>query len=69
MVVFNVIRVHIASMRNNKSGCGKHSWTSWPRPLLLCPYEVFSKVGDYVPMKFEHHQLYNTTDDAQTSLG
>ena len=29
-------------------GVAKHSWTSWPRPLQLCPYEAFSKVGNYV---------------------
>ena len=28
-------------------GVVKHSWTSWPRPQPLCPYEAFSKVGDY----------------------
>ena len=43
MVVFNVIRVHIAI----KVDVAKHSWTSWPRPQSLCPYEAFSKVGDY----------------------
>ena len=47
MVVFNVIRVHIVYV-TIKVGVAKHSWTSWPHPLLLCPYEAFSKVGDYV---------------------
>ena len=43
MVVFNVIRVHIVI----KVGVAKHSWVLWPRPLPQCPYEAFSKVGDY----------------------
>ena len=43
---FNVIGVHIAYV-TIKVGVVKHSWTSWPRPLQLCPYEAFSKVGDY----------------------
>ena len=46
VVVFNVIRVRIVYV-TIKVGVTKHSWTSWPRPLLLCPYEAFSKVGDY----------------------
>ena len=46
MVVFNVIRVHIVYV-TIKVGVAKHSWTSWPRPLPLCPYKAFSKVGDY----------------------
>ena len=44
MCGFNVIRVHVTI----EMGVAKHSWTSWPRPLPLCPYEAFSKVGDYV---------------------
>ena len=47
MVVYNVIRVHIVYV-TIKVGVAKYSWMSWPRPLLLCPYEAFSKVGDYV---------------------
>ena len=31
-----------------KVGVAKRPWTSWPRPLPLCPYEAFSKVGDYM---------------------
>ena len=54
MVVFNVIRVNIVYV-TIKVGMAKHSWTSWPRPLSLCPYETFSKVGDYglslIPLK------------------
>ena len=30
-----------------KVGVAKHSWTSWPRPLQLCPNKAFSKVGNY----------------------
>ena len=43
VVVFNVIRVHIVYV----TSVAKHSWTSWPRPLPLCPSEAFLKVGDY----------------------
>ena len=46
MVVFNVIRVHMVYV-TIKVGVAKHSWTSWPRPQSQCPYEAFSKVGDY----------------------
>ena len=49
MVVFNVIRAHIVYV-TIKVGVAKHSWTSWPRLLPLCPYETFSKVGDYAPL-------------------
>ena len=46
MVVINVIRVHIVYI-TIKVGVAKHSWMVWPCPLPLCPYEAFSKVGDY----------------------
>ena len=46
MVVFNVIRVHIVYV-TIQVGVVKHTWMLWPRPLPLCPYKAFSKVGDY----------------------
>ena len=47
MVFFNVIRVHIVYVTIKVVGVAEHSWTSWPHPLSLCPYEAFSKIGNY----------------------
>ena len=35
-------------IRNNRSGCGKAFLDVTATPPTMCPYEAFSKVGDYV---------------------
>ena len=37
-------------------GVAKHSWLSWLRPLPLCPYEAFSKVGDYAILYLQYYK-------------